>query len=320
MTEKSIPQPIGDRSTESTFIVDPLLPTREIHLIAGGSGVGKSTLACQIAIELQAGGQFFGHRILSPQKIAYLAFDRSPLGMRRTFERTLGRKDIPFPFYSSYASPEFRPIIGPINKIDKLLQIHPDTDVIITDGIGMALKGDSASLSNVAQFVQTMALKLIDYPRDLTMIALHMIGKTKKGNEYTQAREKIHGSVGWAGTTETCILIEPKDETPGTKERLITMCARNGGELALDYIFTDKGELIPNPPHEPLPKNQREVFLMDIEGLSEGEHSYDALKLLMSAAGVSKATLQRWLDEAIERKMIMRGMKGIYLKGKSHVQ
>lgn len=299
------------------FIIDPILPTREIHLIAGGSGAGKSTFAGQIAADLMAGTELFGYSIESPQKIAYLAFDRSLDGMRRTFERCLGTTSIPFPFYSTITSPEFAELIktnaSPDAYINLLLELHSDTQILFVDGIGMAFSGDSSSLSEVAKFVHRLVRLLHKRPAPLTMIALHHMGKQKKGNEYAQARARLHGSVAWAATCETCILIEPeKEEDPENPHRIITLCPRNAPERIFTYAFDEDGRLIPAAA---IVEGQT-PFERYSEHVSSLPEAIDIGKIELESIGdtleISRASITRYIPLLIEQKVLIKVRRGVY--------
>ena len=168
--------------------------------------------------------------------------------MYETFKRTIGTDIIPFPFYSTTTSEEFKDpshqdASGAIKRIHEL---HPELDVLFLDGIGMAFNGDSSSLSEVSKFVKGMVRTLHKQPQPLAVFALHHMGKVKKGNEYAAARSRIHGSVAWAATSETVILIEPEEEeNPENPHRRITVCPRNAPERVYTYAFDEDGRLIP---------------------------------------------------------------------------
>lgn len=299
------------------FIIDPILPVREIHLIAGGSGAGKSTFAGQIAADLMAGTELFGHSIERPQKMGYLAFDRSLNGMRRTFERCLGTDKIPFPFYSTITSPEFADLVKtgapPDDYIKCFLELHPDTDILFVDGIGMAFSGDSSSLSEVAKFVHRLVRFLHRHTTPLTMIALHHMGKQKKGNEYAQARARLHGSVAWAATCETCILIEPeKEEDPENPHRIITLCPRNAPERTYTYAFDEDGRLIPAAA---IVEGQTpfEIFSDRVSSLPEAvDIAKVELELISDELNISRASATRYIPLLIEQKVLIKVRRGVY--------
>ncbi len=308
MVKQNIPYPT------STHIVDELLPIREVHLIAGGSGAGKSTFASQLCEQLMIGGDFFGSPINGQHKVGYLAFDRSEEGMRRTFNRALG-PSIPFPFYSTitskeYVSPKDR---DPSGAILRFQELHPEIDILFLDGIGMAFTGDSSSLSEVSRFVQGLVRTLHVCPNPLTIIALHHMGKVKKGNEYAAARSRLHGSVAWAATAETCILIEPEEEeNPENPHRVITLCPRNAPERRITYCFDEEGRLIPVIMMAKVSKLDQ--YRESILALPPTEYSTEYLYKLAEPFSVSIATLKRWIVSLCSDGILERIGFGRYLR------
>src|SRR5215469_7409747 len=304
-----------------SFIVNPIFPTRELHLIAGGSGSGKSTLASQLAQMFLKGDEIFGFPANPIKGIGYIAFDRSIDGMRRTFERSLQTTEIPFPYYSTVNSPQFdKPTYRTgLGALEHLHELHPEIDVILADGLGMSFKGDSSKLSEVTDFVQNIIRWISALDSDLTIFALHHMGKQKKGNEYAQARQRIHGSVAWGGTAETCILIEPEEEEDAENpNRIITVCPRNASERRYTYTFDEFGRLVPgNELIDPKKESKRDKFQQMILAIAEEtEIPYDSLKESALALGIPIATLTRWLEKAVGEGLLVRVGGGLYKRAK----
>lgn len=291
------------------FIVDPLIPVREIMLIAGGSGSGKSTFASQVMVDLQNGLPFFGRKVTKIPKVGYLAFDRSEHGMRRTFERSIGY-EIPFPFYSVVTSKEFKSSTcrTPLGAISHFRTLHPDIDFLTIDGIGMAFKGDSGSLAGVASFIHEIVSDMHSSPKPFTIMALQYMPKTKKDAGYMKPREKLHGSVGWAATCETCIIIDSKEDAQGDPGRTITLCPRQGGEVEYSYIFDEDGRLVaydPDPTAEKINPKQRSFYSL----VSDMPHGVYPMKDLYDAAGtidIPLATARVWVDKLIDSQTVIR--------------
>lgn len=298
-----------------TYICNPLLPSREIHLIAGGSGAGKSTFACQIALDLINGGEFFGLPVATPQAVAYIAFDRSEDGMRDTFIRTIGSDTIPFPFYSvttskEFAKPEFQTAPGAIARVHDL---HPELDILFLDAIGMAFTGDSASLSEVSKFIRAMVRELHSRPRPLAVFALHHMGKVKKGNEYAAPRSRIHGSVAWAATSETVILIEPeKEEDAANPHRIITLCPRNAPERVFTYTFDEDGRLVQAASLKP-GKTKFECLLDWIQTLDDATDIPGAkIEAEATRLEISRPSHYRYIADLCEQKVLIKVRRGVY--------
>ena len=304
--------------TASTYIIDPIFPTREIHIIAGASGAGKSTLLSQIADQLLKGEDVFGYTPNPISGIAYLAFDRTLKGMGRTFERSLQNAETPFPFYSTVNSPEFsKPEHrDPVGAINHLRELHPDVDVLIVDGIGMAFTGETGKLDATARFVHGILRALDTMPTDLTIFAIHHMSKQKKGNEYAQARAKLHGSIGWAATAETVILIEPENEAdPENPHRILTLCPRNAPERQYTYCFDENGRLIPGAKLDDPARADKDAFKELIHRLAPDEYSTAQLRSLAEPLNVSEATIKRWLRDLVETELwLVKGKKGCYVR------
>jgi RecA-family ATPase len=309
--------PIPNITHPSPFIVDPLLPTREIHLLAGGSGAGKSTFACQIAETFIAGGDFFGHPLVRPQKVGYMAFDRSHEGMRRTLLRSSTVLPIGFPYYSAITSPEFHDPKHhtPDGAIDRFIELHPETDILFLDGIGMAFQGDSSSLSEVSKFVHRLVRKLAILPHPLTIIALHHMAKTKKGNEYAKPRERLHGSVAWAATCETCILIEAEEADLSSPARTITICPRNAPERVFTYEFDEDGRLqrAADPDKRP---NKLEQLLDSLA--VDIQYTFTEIEEIATKLDISERTWKRYLNQLCMDNRIRRVKRGVYERAKSN--
>jgi len=303
----------------STYIIDPIFPTREIHIVAGASGAGKSTLLSQIADQLIKGEEIFGYTPNPISGIAYLAFDRTTKGMGRTFERALQEDETPFPFYSTidskeFAKPEYR---DPVGAIKRLHELHPEVDVLIVDGIGIAFKGDSGKLDQVAGFVHGLLRALDELESDLTIFAIHHMSKQKKGNEYAQARAKLHGSIAWAATAETIVLIEPENENDvENPNRLIAVCPRNCPERQYTYCFDEYGRLVPGAKLEDPAKAKKDKFISDLHELDPGEYQFAFLQGIAAGQNISEATFKRWLKDVVEDGLILsKGRtRGVYIR------
>jgi AAA domain len=303
---------------KSNYIIDPIFPTREIHIVAGASGAGKSTLMSQIADQLLKGEDIFGYTPNPISGIAYLAFDRTTKGMGRTFERSLQNTETPFPFYSTINSPEFsKPEYrDPVGAIKRLHELHPEVDVLIVDGIGMAFRGDSAKLDQVSGFIHHILRALDELPTDLTIFAIHHMSKQKKGNEYAQARAKLHGSIAWAATAETIILIEPEnDSDPENPNRILTLSPRNSPDKVYTYCFDEYGRLIPGAKLEDPSKGKKSEFFAAVHELPEGEVPVHILKALAMSYNISDATYNRWLKELVEGGGVLSKLRrGVYVR------
>lgn len=278
-------------------------------LLAGSSGAGKSTLASQILVDLQSGLPFFGRKVIKIPTVGYLAFDRSEHAMRRTFERSIGY-DIPFPFYSTVTSKEFKSstVKTAMGAIAHFRSLHPEIDFLTVDGIGMAFKGESNSLVGVSTFIHDLIADMHSSSKPLTIMALQYMAKTKKDAGYLKPRERLHGSVGWAATCETCIIIDSKESKTPEPERTITVCPRQGAEVDYSYIFDTDGRLIPyspDPDAEKLSPKQREFNFLVSDmplGIFPMRDLYDAAATI----DIPESTARTWASKLIDTQTVIR--------------
>jgi len=212
----------------SEFIIDEILPTHEIHTIAGPSGVGKTTWAFQALLDLLDGRPILGYKS-TPTTFAYIG-DRSKEGMKRT----LARMDVKLPPELVYGFDEL-----PGNTIEAIIKWSPHPLIIIESF--MLLMPDSKNGNSMNSYQSTgkwlrSVLNCLKQ-HDKTIIAHAHSPKLKPTEVYTDKRQRALGSVAYAGLTETMFLLERHPETHN--QRILNLLPRNAPEAEF-YYFLDK--------------------------------------------------------------------------------
>src|SRR3990170_2740164 len=73
----NVMMPIALPTSGLPDIIDTILPAREVSILAGASGAGKTTLVMQMLKSLQRNESVFGHVAQHHQRIGYIAADRN---------------------------------------------------------------------------------------------------------------------------------------------------------------------------------------------------------------------------------------------------
>jgi hypothetical protein len=255
---------IARRTNESTaeYIVDDILPRYEIHLIAGPSGAGKSTLLLQFIQDWSQGKSFFDHASY-PEPFLYVSGDRSADGVRRTLSR-VGIDASAFPLFPVIEKTEVEEIE---NIIELALGRFPSARVLFIEGLGSLVSGGKTNdYSSVAKFLKK--LTRMCKKRKLTIIGVIHSAKTKKGEEYSNPREKALGSVAWGAYSETIIYVEPVDpQNPADTLRRVQILPRNAKSESFDMKLDENGRLIPASPKMP----PQPLLLSFLAKLGEGK-------------------------------------------------
>jgi len=138
--------------------------------------------------------------------------------------------------------------------------------------------------------------------------------KTKEGERFTNPRQRIAGSVAWAGFSESVLIIEPLDDDKTGDKRIVHILPRNHPNENMILKFTGEGKL--QMPEKVAHQETITGFIMEglIEPLAPGTQViYSTLKEAAFAKGIQSRTFDRWLKRYVEEGKLIRKMKGIYV-------
>lgn len=201
-------------------IADPIpkiIPAKGVSLLAGASGVGKTTLLAEWAVRFRDGKSIFGHATQPPSFIGCLVVDRRWSSHRQWFEAA-GFPDIPHYSYQDDAELNWG-------------RFHLKTDLIALLERGLdAIRAPHGALVIVDPIAMFVPGNLIDYKmsaiglamigrlceaRGITLIGTAHMGK-QKGDEkhrYKRPQDRILGSSALAGFTDTQMYLLGPDDT-----------------------------------------------------------------------------------------------------------
>lgn len=202
-----------------------LLPHGSIGTFSGASGVGKTTFLAGMVRDLMAGLPFFGHATNAPPMIGYIAADRpwrdSEQWFRRAGVDTEDRES--FRYYSLPDDPAFdwdrlrdwKQATAIFNECLDKLSLPPGS-LVIADPMPLFIPGRVIDYKDAAIGVRALDSKCIR-PRQLTLFGVFHTSKQKtdKNARYLRPQDRILGSGGQVGYSETAFYIMGPDEAGG---------------------------------------------------------------------------------------------------------
>jgi hypothetical protein len=224
----------------SDFIVDRILPKREIHLFGGPSHSGKTTLLLQIIDAWRQGKDVFGHPS-HPAPFVYMSCGRSAESAQSTLKR-IGIDPDTFPLISTVDD-------GECKTFDQAYAIarkcEHDIEVLFIDGIHYICPGKENNLKDVSEFLAYVTRRLQEL--SLTLIGVGHSSKVKGDERFSNPRERFLGSSAWGTGSSTMILVERDrpDELQNNKRKVLVMPC-NAPDQVLDYSLDDNGMFQPD--------------------------------------------------------------------------
>ena len=256
------------------YLIDRIVPKRQIHLIGGPSGAGKTTIAFQVLNDFQAGKDVFGYKS-SPEPIIYIASDRDDEETLRTLDRMHIKPT--FPCVGLSDKPEWMARARRENKpeyvvvLEELRKGWPDYKTIIWDGFSFMVDGDQNKNSDVSQFLRKIHTFIKQH--NMTVIGIVNAPKMRDDARLSIPRQRISGAAAWAHIANCIILVEPcAPENPGDTTRNVFVCPRNQRDQLFKMEFTDQGLLTFITPGEGASEqtNWDEVVRVAVQKQSQG--------------------------------------------------
>jgi archaellum biogenesis ATPase FlaH len=209
------------------FLIEDVFPHPDIHIFAGPSGGGKTTLLTQMLQTWSQGGTWFGHQCY-PRPFAYISGERTTKGV----SRTLNRLGISPESFAIVGSTELAKGCTLATAVNAALKKRPDAQVFIVEGLTRFIPGGKISDAHVViNFL--VDLQRLCESKEITFLLVTWSPKEKEGERYINPRQRAMGSVAFAGCSETIVLIEPYGEE-GT--RAVSILKKNSRD---EYYYMD---------------------------------------------------------------------------------
>jgi energy-coupling factor transporter ATP-binding protein EcfA2 len=313
LEEPSLPDMAIEDPDKSYF--EGLFPKGGIHLIGGPSGSGKTTLVFQMyrALTSPPGSPhstFLG-RTTYPAAWAYISGDRTAAKVLETQNRI----GVSFKVFSLVDEK----LVGE----DLLTRVFPRLprfygyrpNFVYIDGFtALCPNGDINNYKTVALWLA--ALQRFCEQKNLTLLGACHCTKTKQGEKFLNPRQRIAGSVAWAGFSDTVVIIEPPENDQNGNLRQVSLLPRNSAAQIVNMKFNEFGTL--DPVGNSSGKKAADKFILDslmAEKLGAGETIYyTRLWAMAQTKGCSRSTFDRWLAKSVEDGFLDRFKKGVYVR------
>lgn len=287
------------------YLIDEILPSKEVHLLAGSSGSGKTTWLFQTIADWQDGRPILGHAS-HPVPYAYISIDRSRPSVIRTLQR-LGLADR---ITRLVCREDINSDLSVASIISAAHIMFPDSQIFFIEGFLM-LVGNKAGVGEGGNSYLSVAALLSSTTAICARLGITIVGichspKLKEGENFRHARENVLGSAAWGGFSDTTITMD-HDE----KKNVITMLVmpRNAPKEEYRWKFGHNGVL---EQYKPTGGGKEEVELY-IYGLeTDAVVGRSEIKEAGEIAGVSERTVDTVIAAAIENGLLQSTGRGVY--------
>lgn len=283
---------------------DRFLAKRQVNLIGGASGAGKTRMIFQLIKASQEGTDFLGMKTV-PTKWAYVSGDRGAESVEETME-DIGVK---IPIFSMV---DKNLVCGDLIKkvfpqLPTFLGYMPE--IIFVDGFtSMVPGGDPNDYDSVAKWLAN--LQRYCQKLNLSILGSAHATKAREGDMIRDARQRILGSTAWAGFSQDIIILDRIFKKNQENLRTINILRRNGKEEIIQGIFNEGRLELDTTADDKL---DGAAFVL--EGLIPPPgSSFDShiLEHLAKSKGISRASFYRWLHSLVEDHRVIKENKGSY--------
>jgi len=291
-------------------IIDAILPSHEVSILAGASGAGKTTLIMQVLCALQANTPVWGHAAQPNVRLGYIAADRS----WRSYQKTAALSNL------DLESIQVRTLVddaalnlkdferSPIDELERIIGTMLPVDLIVVDPLVVFLGVDTNKYHlNAARLIRLNKLCLAN---KITLLGTHHATKARSDYSFKRAQDRISGTSALLGFTSTQLFLASPQET-GREDncyewhiishhapaKILLLTRENG---SFEYV----GEESTTP--QPLADRLLALFFRQDAPLTR-QDIQTALRLYGS-----RATIDRLLANSVESRILARDGYGSY--------
>ncbi len=294
----------------STDLIERIIVTDSVNLLAGAPGVGKTAFLAYLLPRIRDGQPIFGYQPRVVPKIGFIAADRSWQNSTRLWFEAGGYPDLPH--YSLQDDPHFRPseLRNKANRINVLsrclekLKLPPGS-LGIVDPLALFLGGNLTDYDSC--LVACSEIRRLCQEQNITLLGTAHTPKIKadKTARYQRLQDNIFGSAALFGYTDTQLYLASPEET-GEKHYSFLWAPHHAPTEIFPLGRDSQGLFVP---YAESVRHREEHSILDVvpatpEGIGFSE--------VLLAAEVSKATAHRHLQQLIQDGQVERVGHGRY--------
>ena len=290
---------------------EDILPVREVNLLGGPSGAGKTTWLMKWLEDFKAGKTIYGKKTF-PVDYVYITGDRSHDGMMRTLHR-LKIDPQTFPLY---LPPRSHKTIDAVLNGAKTK--YPNAKLFIIEGLATWVpNGKLHDYWVVADFLRNIGDYCVKH--NITVLGVVHSPKMKEKDRYDNPRDRVMGSAAWSGYAETIFLMEQEEMNVASDKnsrRLLFILPRQSKNQIKTLDFKEDGQL-----YEVRIVTNESRFLEYLATVVPTEAGISLFTYADAEAGTKlhPRSLEDQLKRATDKGLIERVKQGMYKinKGKA---
>jgi hypothetical protein len=221
-----------DKPNSPKYLIETILPKREVHLLGGPSGAGKTRwLLTTLLMHWRHGLPVLGYKSY-PVPWVYIAADRTLDSVGRTMAGMgLSLSGIPI-------VPAWDDKLGLNGIFDGIDKAGASLAIIESFGSFVEPPYNSNNVKSLLQLCSRACQK-----GNLTIIGVVESPKMKPYERYENPRQRISGAAAWGHFSETIFLVEPDPKDPESLNRTLWVCPRNAPMIKKTGSFSTAGTI-----------------------------------------------------------------------------
>ncbi|MGI0014721.1 MAG: AAA family ATPase [Nitrososphaera sp.] len=288
----------------------PYWTLRQIQMVTGGSGVGKSTLIATWLKSLMDGTEIMGRTPEFTSTPLYISNERSQGEVNNSNQ---GDDEEVKGWGLTCPTISFRTAAKGTGKttrnagllrqiIKKYSQKHR---VIVIDPI-LTFCAQPNDQNKVHEFLDEIVEDAL-IPNDVTLIATAHEAKQREGNEIIGSRAKAAGSYGWGAFTSCHHNVKKYNKDPEDKRFVVEVTPRYAAEFKIFYNRVDHGTAVEIMD----PATPAKDFLLE-PLLARREFTTAEALLFGEGKKLSASSVARWLRDKKNRGMLREKARGVH--------
>lgn len=221
------------------YLIENLMPTCEVHLVAGVTGAGKTTWLFGMLLDWERGLPVLGCKS-NPVPWVYVAADRSIASAHRTMG-AMGINPSAIRMIAAQGADhkDFGAIMGAVADAGAELAVVEAFGSFVDEG------GTHRQVSEFMHRACAYTAPQSQFPNGLTILGVVESPKMKPNERYLLPRQRISGVATWGHLADCIFLIEhEKPQEHGHPGRKLYICPRVGRDLERASAFDSQNRLI----------------------------------------------------------------------------